>query len=514
VDQNDRLLSATLVYAALPGLGLTHASNLKPIQGDLVVHLDGDEHKVTLSDRAPPPRRLSKPPHSDAPITPPRHVKQAAVLMRRGNRSAAQRLLTSHGQADRNADGAKRVADLFPDYAVPLASHRVTSPQIVVDAKSCLARMVKLAYQRNCSTDVYGSDLYLDDVNRLRDDGRPTLMVLAARLSALLASAELPPEVYLLLTASYATELNKVSPAAQKLLMEQGKPPSTRPIAAGADITKIGLSVAKASKPARRAQQAMQPTQLGCGSRDGAAEMAVTAQALHLDGYAVRQDDKKSAFQRVSRNALHAGVASELPEAYALTCALYGAKAPVFYLYFDPQRGCWVISVAWNAEGPRQGCVWGSFLYCIATKPCLDTLAREFPDIIVRAQCDDVIRAVRPEEGQTWQHAYQRLASFIQREDELFGRLGLDRHPDKCFLTLAPDAPPPELDSMDVGGLPCRITRGSVVSGAHLATPTSFALTQRRKLPKLGPRLPSLCSWLTSNRIWRSPCSPPVVEPC
>jgi hypothetical protein len=116
VDQNDRLLSATLVYAALPGLGLTHASNLKPIQGDLVVHLDGDEHKVTLSDRAPPPRRLSKPPHSDAPITPPRHVKQAAVLMRRGNRSAAQRLLTSHGQADRNAEGAKRVADLFPDY--------------------------------------------------------------------------------------------------------------------------------------------------------------------------------------------------------------------------------------------------------------------------------------------------------------------------------------------------------------------------------------------------------------
>jgi hypothetical protein len=135
-------------------------------------------------------------------------------------------------------------------------------------------------------------------------------------------------------------------------------------------------------------RSAMQPIQLGCGSRDVAAEMAVTAQTLHLDGYAVRQDDKKSVFQRISRNALHAGVTALLPEAHDLTGAMYGDKAPVFYLYFDAQRGCWVISIAWNAEGPRQGCVWGSFLYCIATQSILDTLAHEFPDVIVRAQCD------------------------------------------------------------------------------------------------------------------------------
>ena len=120
---------------------------------------------------------------------------------------------------------------------------------------------------------------------------------------------------YLLLTASYATELNKVSAAAQQELADLGKPASTRPIAAGAEVTKVGLSVAKASKPARRVQRATQPTQLGCGAPDGAAEMAITAQALHLDGYAVRQDDKKSAFQCISRNTLHAGVAAELPEA-------------------------------------------------------------------------------------------------------------------------------------------------------------------------------------------------------
>jgi hypothetical protein len=471
-DQNNLLLSAILAYVALPGLGLQHASKLKPIQGDLMVRLDGDEHKVVVSDREPPPRRLSKPPPSGVG-PPPRHIKQAATLMRRGNPPAAKRLLTSHGQATRDAEGAKRVACQFSDYGETLAHLPVSSPQIEVTAKCCLARMVKLAYRKNCSTDVFGwsSDLFFDDVNRLRDDGRPTLLVLVARLSALLATAELPPEAYLLLTASYATELNKVSAAAQQELADLGKPASTRPIAAGAEVTKVGLSVAKASKPARRVQRAMQPTQLGCGARDGAAEMAITAQALHLDGYAVRQDDKKSAFQCISRNTLHAGVAAELPEAYALTCALYGAKSPVFYLYFDSQRRCWVVSIAWNAEGPRQGCVWGSFLYCIATKPCLDILTREFPDVVVRAQCDDIIRAIKPAEGQTWDQAYERLADYIRREDELFRPMHLERHPEKCFLTLAPNAPPPRAGVLDVGGMVCQVVKGSVVSGAPFGDP-------------------------------------------
>ena len=66
--------------------------------------------------------------------------------------------------------------------------------------------------------------------------------------------------------------------------------------------------------------------------------MAATAQALHLSGYAVKLDDKVSAFSSISRQAIHDGVNTMLPEANALVQAFYGTPSPVFYLYFDRDR--------------------------------------------------------------------------------------------------------------------------------------------------------------------------------
>ena len=49
----------------------------------------------------------------------------------------------------------------------------------------------------------------------------------------------------------------------------------------------------------------MQPTQLGCGTKDGAAAMALQAQILYRKGYAIKQDDQVSAFQKLLRQAIH-----------------------------------------------------------------------------------------------------------------------------------------------------------------------------------------------------------------
>ena len=379
-------------------------------------------------------------------------VKLAADRMRGGNQPAAKRILLSHGAAVRGPQAVSRIKGFHPDYGQELEPHPQLASKITVETAQCHAKMVQGALRRNAPTDPYGwsHDLFYGDVDRKRANGRPTLLDQVARLSALTASASLPPDAYLLFTVAFVSELNKVDRDAQEERLNQGLEPKTRPIAATCEVGKVALSAAKDTAPAKRAQSDLAPIQIGCGVKEGSAIMAATAQTLHLSGYAVKLDDKVSAFSSISRQAIHDGVNTMLPEANALVQAFYGAPSPVFYLYFDRDRRVWVIEIFWNREGPRQGCTWGTFLYCMGVQRSNATLAREFPNVYARAQCDDNLRAVRPLPGQSWADTYLLLARYIDREDELYDALHLRRHHDKSFLVLAPGSPPPFFECLSV----------------------------------------------------------------
>ena len=43
-----------------------------------------------------------------------------------------------------------------------------------------------------------------------------------------------------------------------------------------------------------------------------------------------------------------------------------------------------------SSVGSRQGCSWGSFLYCLTTHPLLKQLSDEFPGCVILAFADDV----------------------------------------------------------------------------------------------------------------------------
>ena len=116
---------------------------------------------------------------------------------------------------------------------------------------------------------------------------------------------------------------------------------------------------------------------------------------------------------------------------------MYGARSPVFYVYFDKERATWINTIIWSVEGPRKGCVLSTFLFCLSTQHQINTLVREFPKIKIFAQCDDLIKGVKPVAGESWQDAFERLARCVARQDELMGALGLYRHPEKSKLAPA-----------------------------------------------------------------------------
>ena len=75
---------------------------------------------------------------------------------------------------------------------------------------------------------------------------------------------------------------------------------------------------------------------------------------------------------------------THFPHLECLLRLMYGASAPIFVPTDSTPA---TIS---NEIGSRQGCSWGSFLYCLALQPVLNQLQQEFPSCFIVAYCDDV----------------------------------------------------------------------------------------------------------------------------
>ena len=109
--------------------------------------------------------------------------------------------------------------------------------------------------------------------------------------------------------------------------------------------------------------------------------------------------------------------------------------------------------------------MWASFGFCVTTSAPIKRLAAKHSDVLIKAQCDDILRAVRPPDNGDWFALYDKLAAYIADEDAEFVPLGLNRHPGKSWVVLPPGAPHPG-DVLNVNGIPCAVKPGAVCSGA------------------------------------------------
>ena len=145
-----------------------------------------------------------------------------------------------------------------------------------------------------------------------------------------------------------------------------------------------------------------------------------------------------------------------------------GTEPPLpspIYLHRDPSSLTFTLSVIWSVEGVKQGCPWGTFLYCTTIMSALNRLATKHPLVRVVAQCDDVVKIVSPHSFQSHAQMYEAIAAFTADEDLEFGAMKQVRHPDKCSITIPAGVDPPARGVLDVNGIVCSVVDGHTVSG-------------------------------------------------
>ena len=272
-----------------------------------------------------------------------------------------------------------------------------------------------------------------------RPSNRPTLLTVSGRLSGLVARAEVPAALGVLLSSCQITELNKVSEEQQVLNVADGKGRQTRPLACGSNTLKLALAAAKRTPEGRRAIAGLGPTQIAVGKANGPAIMAATANLAFKRDMLCKQDDRVSGFQTLGRQSMHDGVSDHFPEAVSLMNLVYRVPAPVFFLYFDKVLNEWVCDVIWSSEGPRQGCTWGNLLYCFACLTTIRFLSRRYPSVLYMAQIDDFAKyfplpSDTSPEG--WDNYFAFICAVMMMEDEIFNAIGQFRHPGKCTAVL------------------------------------------------------------------------------
>jgi len=95
--------------------------------------------------------------------------------------------------------------------------------------------------------------------------------------------------------------------------------------------------------------------------------------------------DAKNAFNSLCRSQMWDPLLESFPDLAALGRLMYGSASSIIFNESGFGR-----SEVLNSVGNRQGCSWGSFLYCLTIHPLLKHLADEFPGCVILAIADDV----------------------------------------------------------------------------------------------------------------------------
>ena len=190
---------------------------------------------------------------------------------------------------------------------------------------------------------------------------------------------------------------NKVPPsiiplltAARGLAIPKDEDGNLRPIAVGGVLLRfvasLALGLSHKETDAYFLGAHAKAKQFGIGVASGCNLMAAAIES-HL-----RQNpthiaigaDSRNAFNSYDRSVMWAIARTHFPHLECLLRLMYGASAPIFVPTDSTPA---IIS---NEIGSRQGCSWGSFLYCLALEPVLNQLQQEFPSCFIVAYCDDV----------------------------------------------------------------------------------------------------------------------------
>jgi hypothetical protein len=90
------------------------------------------------------------------------------------------------------------------------------------------------------------------------------------------------------------------------------------------------------------------------------------------------------------------------PSLYSLVLLMYGDEAGIPF----SEVGVPGATDVPNSVGSRQGCSFGSFLFCLTICKYLAKLAGAFPDLLIFAYCDDVHIVGDPEKAAQAYHMW------------------------------------------------------------------------------------------------------------
>ena len=193
----------------------------------------------------------------------------------------------------------------------------------------------------------------------------------------LIAAGKVPPTIIPLLTAGRGVALPKASGV------------GLRPVVVGSIILRFVGTLALVQQSARIASHFLEPKPLQFAvGLAGGCELMISAITALLDVHPEWVDiaaDAKNAFNSFCRTKMWGPLLEHFPNLAALGRLMYGEASSVIF----HEDGVGRTEVK-SGVGTRQGCSWGSFLYCLTIQPLLQQLADEFPDCVVLAFADDV----------------------------------------------------------------------------------------------------------------------------
>lgn len=175
--------------------------------------------------------------------------------------------------------------------------------------------------------------------------------------------------------------------AGRAVLIPKNQRGDVRPIVVGHVFTRLAAWIALRAETDNTKKHFF-PHQLAVGVASGA-ELAVFGTRALLDenpNWVHISADAKNAFNSFTRQAFWPEISEHFPNLAHLVNFMYGV--PSAQIFFDPAAGAFC-SVP-SSVGSRQGCVLGSFLYCLALHPILKEVANRFGDqVVVMSYADD-----------------------------------------------------------------------------------------------------------------------------
>jgi hypothetical protein len=231
------LLHAAIGLFALPSHAIVTASNLAPVNRDIIVTMPDEttfDIKVGKGEQPSKVNLQGPPPHPDPPGRENgarRSAVVAATHMHNERQRKATQQLFSNGVAKGSMATATLLRKAHPQHDAALVLPVPHGPQELVTSDTALKLLVKKAGSKESSIGFFGwAGDYLfrslvDEVNAPN-----AFLTQTARFTALMASGDAPEALAFLATAGSINALNKLPAKENDALIAAGKDPKIRPI--------------------------------------------------------------------------------------------------------------------------------------------------------------------------------------------------------------------------------------------------------------------------------------------